>query len=50
MKKEKHKRDYLPEFRRLCKDLEDAIIERNEKSGNEAIVNIEITLRKIRRS
>lgn len=50
MNKEKYKRDYLPELRKLCKELEDAIIYRDEKEEKEAILQLEIALRKIRRS
>lgn len=50
MSEEKYKRDYLPQLRRLCKELEDAIIEKDEKAENESILELEIALRKIRRS
>lgn len=44
MKKQKYKRDYLPKLRRLTRELEDAIIERNHEKEKSAIVELQETL------
>mgnify|MGYP000966326365 CR=1 FL=1 len=50
MNEEKYKRDYLPQLRRLCKELEDAIVERDGGVEKKTILQLETILRNIRRS
>lgn len=50
MKKQKYKRDYLPKLRRLTKELEDAIIERNREGEKSTIVELQETLNLISNS
>lgn len=50
MEKQKYKRDYLPKLRRLTKELEDAIIERNHEKEKSAIVELKETLNLISNS
>ena len=50
MGKQKYKRDYLPKLRRLTKELEDAIIERNHEEEKSAIVELQETLNLISNS
>ena len=50
MKREKFKRDYLPKLRRGTKELEDAIIEKNEIGEAEAIRVIKKTIEEIKSS
>lgn len=50
MGKQKYKRDYLPKLRRLTKELEDAIIERNHEEEKSAIVELQKTLNLISNS
>lgn len=50
MEKQKHKRDYLPKLRRLTKELEDAIIERNREVEKSTIVELQETLNLISNS
>lgn len=50
MEKQKYKRDYLPKLRRLTKELEDAIIERNREGEKSTIVELQETLNLISNS
>lgn len=50
MDKDKFKKDYFPDLRNLAKELEDAIIDRDEEKEKELIIRFEIVLRKIRKS
>lgn len=50
MGKQKYKRDYLPKLRRLTKELEDAIIERDHEGEKSAIAELQETLNLISNS
>lgn len=50
MEKEKFKRDHLPQLRRCTKELEDAIIEKDESKEIEAIEAVEKAIKEIKSS
>lgn len=50
MENKKYKRDFLPDLRKLTKELEDMIVEKNEQEQEMIVMKIEDMLMRIKKA